>query len=154
MAKLSNLELRIKKLVEIDLEVALQNLLIDNEGVIIELLQRQLESGISGSGDPIMLYTEKEYAPSTIAFKKRYGIGRGRITDRITLYMRGYFYEGMYTTIRGREFNVKSTVPYFDKIVERSGPDVMKLTQENFRILMEEFIEPEIRNVIVEALNV
>lgn len=151
---LRNLELRIKKLNEIDIPVAYENALIENERVIIEFVQEQLASGRTGTGEPTTLYGVTEYDPFTVRDKKQFGVGLGRVTDRITLYMTGAFYEQMYTTAQKGTFSVKSRVPYFEDIILRSGPEVMHLTPEDMESLMEIWINPIIQQVINEALTV
>lgn len=150
---LEDLKRRIKKLQEIDIPVAVQNALIENEDAIIYLLHTQMESGLSGSGEPIMLYGEPEYRWRTIKYKRRFGSGPGAITDRITLYMFGEFWNTMYMVIKGEEFSIKSPVSYFDKIIARSGPDVMKLNKESMDILMRYYIVPRIRELVIDATS-
>lgn len=136
-----------------DVSIAYQNAIIDNEGAIIELLQQQLISGISGTGEPITLYGETEYSPFTVRYKKQFGSGIGGLTDRITLYMFGEFYAQMFMTVKGEVFSIKSKVPYYDKIIQRSGPEVMMLSPESMDILLELFINPEIKKVLNQHLT-
>jgi hypothetical protein len=154
-ANLRNLELRIKKLNEIDIPVAYENALIENEAAIIELLQEQLKMGISGYFEPITLYGFPEYSAKYIAFKRRYGYGSdGKQTDFVNLYLYGDFYRQMFTTIKKSTVYIKSNVPYYDKIIGRSGPEVMLLNSESEETLQTLFINPVIEQVIKEALSV
>lgn len=149
---LENLRNKIKKVQEVDIPVAYQNAIIDNEEVIKELLREQLASGISGSGDPIMLYDEPGYHPFTIKYKKIYGSGLGAITDHITLYMFGSFYGRLFMTIKGSEFNIKSDVPYFGDIIRKSGSDVMKLNATSMDILLRYHVNPQVEKELEKYL--
>jgi len=133
-------------------DIAYQNALIDHEETIIRFLQGQLEEGITGTGEPTMLYDSLVYHPKTIENKKRRS-GIAGITDVITLYGRGHFYDNMYTIVKKGEAAVRSKVSYYTKIVERSGMEVMDLTDENTTILMEEYINPQVRQEVEEALR-
>lgn len=152
-AKLADLERRLKHLQEMNVSIAYQNALIDHEEQIIELLQQQMIAGVSGDNDSIRLDGLAEYHPSTIRYKLAFGQGLGKIVDRIVLYMFGDFYAQMYTTIKGETFSIKSKVPYYDNIITRTGPNVMKLSPESMETLLNLWINPIIKEVVSEHLR-
>jgi len=151
---LRDLELRMAKLRKLNASIAYQNALIDNERVIIELLQEQLKAGTTGTGEPTTLWGDTEYHPFTKRFKRDFGQGTGAVVDRITLYMFGDFYGSMYTTAKGETFTIKSRVSYFDKIIERSGPDVMRLSDDSMDILIRYHVNPMVEKAVTEALSI
>lgn len=152
-AKLLDIERRRKHLLEMDVSIAYQNALIDNEEAILDLLRTQMSQGLSGNDGPIMLYDETSYQPFTVRYKKAFGFGLGAVTDRITLYMTGEFYARMFMTIKGESFTIKSNVPYFDDIINMTGPEVMSLNSENYETLVNLWINPEIKKVVQEHLH-
>jgi hypothetical protein len=150
-AKLANLAKRRQKLNEMNVSIAYQNALIENEGAIIEFIQQQMLEGITGNEEPITLYGYPEYSPEYARFKKR---ATGQRVDIINLHLYGEFYNQMYTTAKGDTYTVRSAVPYFDKIIGRSGAEVMKMTPGNFESFLELFVNPEVRRVVNEALSI
>lgn len=150
---LNDLKKRIQALQRVDIPAAMQELIMANQEVLIELLHIQMESGLSGNEEPIMLNGEPEYRWRTIKYKRRYGSGPGAITDRITLYMFGEFWNTMFVEAEGASYSVRSPVSYFDKIIARSGPDVMKLNKESMDIFMRYYIVPGIHKIVSDAVN-
>jgi hypothetical protein len=151
-AKLTDLELRMKKLEELDIPIAIQNALIDNERAIIEFIWEQMDEGISGTGEPITLDGYPEYYPGYAAFKRRM---TGQRTDIINLHLYGDFYASMYTVVtsKGDSFRVEATVPYYDDIIARTGGEVMQLTPGNMESFVDLFITPVIEEVVRQSLN-
>ncbi len=96
--------------------------------------------GMDGSGKKTTLFGVAKYKKSTIAKKKKFGVGIGRITTRITNYMTGDFYNQLKVDIKLKKgkytgYDLSSSVEYFDKIIQRSGKDILVLNSKNKRIL-------------------
>lgn len=127
-----------------------QNAIVEqNADKIPDLLARQLATGRDGNNEQVLLNGNAAYSPFTIEIKERFGKGLGAVTDRVTNYMTGAFYQEMKTTIDNDAFETISDVPYFDDIIERSGSVIMEL-DESSRI---EFAESVTLPAIKERLK-
>lgn len=140
---------RIAALQAFDFGQELNNIVEKNADKIPDILAQQLALGKDGAGEPVTLNGSQEYAPFTIEIKERFGKGLGAVTDRVTNYMTGAFYQDMKTTVENDAFETTSDVPYFDDIIERSGSIVMEL-DESSRI---EFGQQVTLPAIKEALK-
>lgn len=122
---------RIAALQAFDFGKELNDIVEKNADKIPDLLAQQLAQGKDGNNEPVTLNGNTEYAPFTIEIKDRFGKGLGAVTDRITNYMTGAFYQDMKTTVENDAFETVSDVPYFDDIIERSGSVVMNLDESS-----------------------
>lgn len=84
------------------------------EEVLLDRVAEQMSQGRTGNDQPIVSpYTGLDhYAPATIRFKKEFGIGLGKVTDRITLFMTGRHYKGLYSKVSGEALVIGSDVEY------------------------------------------
>lgn len=123
---------------------------------IIQALQSQLEQGISGDGKPTTLLRKGKaydfYSPFTIGVKEEFGLGLGAVTDYVTLYMSGEFYNTMYLVVKDKTFEILSQVPYQEQILIRSGLRAMELTKENAQLIRDVYIKPELERRIKATL--
>jgi len=140
---------RIAALQTFDFGRELETIVEQNANKIPDLLAQQLAAGKDGNNEPVTLHGEAQYSPFTIRYKQEVGQGLGAVTDRVTNYMTGAFYQNMNTTVENNAFETISDVPYFDDIIERSGSVIMEL-DESSRI---EFAENITLPAIKESLK-
>src|SRR5690349_16897282 len=122
---------RIASLQSFDFGKELNEIVEQNSDKIPDILAQQLAQGKDGNNEPVTLHGEYQYSPFTVRYKQDVGQGLGAVTDRITNYMTGAFYQDMKTTVENDAFETASDVPYFDDIIERSGSIVMELDESS-----------------------
>lgn len=98
--------------------------------------------GIEGFGTKIMSYAP--YAPRTIANKKR----KGQPYTRVTLKDTGAFYEGFKVIANSEGFYITSTDEKTDKLVEKYGQSIFRLTAENFSRLIRSHLRKDLSSFI------
>jgi hypothetical protein len=137
-----------------DITHLINEILIENKDFIEFLLQVQLSEGKDRYGNPVVIKDadgeRTYYKDRTIANKLRRGFGIGYETRWITNYMSGRFYSSIEARVYGTHFTFSSAVPYYDKIIFRSGDVIMHLSEANMEILRDEIIRPQLiakRNV-------
>jgi hypothetical protein len=133
-------------------EVVTEELTLDKNEIVI-MVRLQLESGIDGNDDKVYLYRRGarryNYARYTIQQKDIFGSGIGAITDHITNYMTGNFYNSIYVEVYSdASFQVKSTDWIYEIIKERSGADIIRLSPESEAYLFKHTIGPDIQKQI------
>lgn len=139
---------RIAALQAFDFGKELNNIVEQNADKIPDILAQQLAQGKDGNNEPVLLNGNSEYAPFTIEIKERFGKGLGAVTDRVTNYMTGAFYQDMKTTVENDAFETASDVPYFDDIIERSGSIVMELDESSRIEFGQNITLPAIKEVL------
>lgn len=132
-----NLEYRLRKFDEI-LADSLEEVVRSLESVIIDYIsQKQLyDKGINGAGVEIMSYAP--YRPRTIKNKIR----KGQPTNRVTLKDTGKFYNSFRVAFEPGGFRVEATDVKTAKLVEKYGPKIFRLTNENLGSLLRDYIRP------------
>lgn len=136
---LRNLIYRLRKFRDI-LEEELEEIMMEHEEIILDMVrwQQLYEKGINGKGVPIMSYAP--YAPRTIHVKQL----DGAPYDRVTLHDTGEFYRKMRLEPEERGFEIFSTDSKTLDILDKYGDFIFKLTDSNLKILLHEFIRPEL----------
>ena len=89
----------------------------DNKQEIVKRQREQLEYGIDVFGKPRI----DEYRPLTVYIKKTQGIGLGAVTDRVTFFMTGRLYQSLFAEIIGENYETKSPLFTYDKMIDRVG---------------------------------
>lgn len=135
--------LELQKLDQI--EQIIRDVLLEHSEHILALVKLQMEKGIDGEGQPVTLYGNPEYHPRTIKEKQQFGYGLGAETQWVTNYMSGEFYDSLYIepTPDG-SFHILSSDPKADKIITRSGAQILQLNNTSREFLMNDFIIPEV----------
>lgn len=139
---------RIAALQSFDFGQELNNIVEKNADKIPNALTEQLAQGRDGNDEPVLLNGNPEYAPFTIEIKEQVGKGLGAVTDRVTNYMTGAFYQDMKTTVENDAFETTSDVPYFDDIIERSGSVVMELDESSRTEFGQNVTLPAIKEIL------
>jgi len=139
---------RIATLQAFDFGKELTDIVEKNSDKIPDLLAQQLALGKDGNDEPVTLHGDTEYSPFTVRYKQDVGKGLGAVTDRITNYMSGAFYESMNTKVENNAFETVGDVPYFDDIIERSGSVIMELDESSRIEFGEKVTLPGIKEVL------
>lgn len=136
------------KLKAFNFEEKIQFALLQNDDYIIQLIKNQLELGKDGDDNDVRLYNSLTYSPFTVEIKEKYGSGIGRITDVITNYMSGGFYDSLSFKILERdEFEVYSNSPLVDKIKSRSGQNIININKFSAALIQEK-VQPIVQELI------
>jgi len=122
---------------------------------IVNAVKLQLSRGIDGNGENVYLQKlagkSYSYAARTIKNKDIVGVGLGAVTDHITNYMRGNFYNSIFVeTFDDGSWQVQSNSPLIGLIRERSGAAIINLSPESTRFLFEEKMAPLLQEEINE----
>ena len=135
-----NLVYRLRKFKDI-LDQELKDEIMRNEEVIVKMVaEEQLyEHGIEGRGIEIASY--KPYAPRTIKKKQR----KGQPYDRVTLRDTGEFHASLKVVFDDDGFYVTSTDDKAQYLLKRYGKTIFRLTNENLKILLNEYIRPSLK---------
>jgi hypothetical protein len=154
---LENAIKKLRALKTFDVKSAVAEIIIEHSEFISDLLAMQLARGLDGDNEPVFILRngkqEYTYSYFTKELKEKYGTGLGKETRWITNYSSGAFYKELFVTVNGAIFDIKSRVPYFQKILSRSGSRIMELNQEHLEILRDQIIVPEIRKRYEIYLN-
>lgn len=143
-----NLVYRLRKFKSI-LDQELKDEILRHEDVIVEMItQNQLyELGIEGRGTEIMSYMP--YRPRTA--KKK--IKKGQPTNRVTLKDTGSFYASLHVEFDNEGFYVTSTQDKAKFLLKKYGKTIFRLTDNNLKILLDEYIRPSLREKMKEYIK-
>lgn len=143
---LRNLTYRLRAFKEV-LSRELKNEILAHEDVIIGMIHEQLyEQGITGKGVEIASYAP--YTARTIQIKQK----KGQPTDRVTLKDTGRFYGAMYIEFDSQGFYVTSYDKKTEALIEKYGPAIFRLTNENLGILIRDYIRPGLKEKMKKYL--
>ena len=144
-ATLRNLEYRLRAFKDYFPEL-LENAVMEKEDVIVKAIQNQLyQRGINGKGVKIWDYAP--YRPYTIEYKKFMGQPHTRVTLKDT----GEFYAGMYVVFDSDGFYVTSSDPKTEKLVNKYGAEIFRLTNSNLTRIVRVHLR---RNIIKEIKQI
>lgn len=136
---------RISKLQAFDFGQELQTIVAENAEKITPYILEQLASGKDGNDQPNKIFGRNGYSPKTVEIKEVNGQGLGAVTDRITNYMSGDFYESLKTEVEGQVFEADSDVSYFGDIRLYSSPELLEVNEENRLDFAEKVTLPAIK---------
>lgn len=144
-----NLEKKIKAIEEFDLESEIIRIINENSYYINALLRLQLQEGKDANDESVKIFGRDFYSDRTI-FDKEHGNypALGKVTDWITNFKTGFFYSSLETHAEGNVFYTDSPVPYFNKIIERSGDVIMKLNKKHREDFRTEILIPKLKERI------
>lgn len=146
---LDDFENRISVLRAFDFGQELQTIVENNSEKITDLVRKQLAAGIDGNNEPNKIFDRTEYRPLTIEIKNARGSGLGAVTDRITNYMTGAFYESLKTDVEGNVFEEDSDVSYFGDIRLYSSEVLLEVNEENRKEFAETVTLPGIQEALL-----
>jgi hypothetical protein len=141
---LDDFKSRVDALKAFDFGDELEGIVERNKSTIADLQAEQWAKGKRSDGNDI----NPQYSPFTIAYKKQFGVGLGRITDHVTFYQTGELYKSLYAAVNNRQFSIESDNFKFDKAKKRSGEKIVGLNQESKVTFAENITLPEIKKVL------
>ena len=144
---------KLKQIQQFSVEDSIYEIIAENKYFIEFLLRYQMSQGVDGNNNPTLAVFGPFYADRTIFNKEHNGIGLGAETNIVTNYMTGKFYDSIVFQSDSGSVVFTSDVEYFSKIIERSGIDIMKLNDENAKILEEEVINPQLKQKYNDFVN-
>lgn len=147
---LDDLKERIEKLQAFDFGREMEEIVADNLDKITPMIKEQLEAGKDGEDKPNTIFGRSGYSPKTVEIKQTNGQGLGTVTDRITNFMSGDFYESLRTEMEGRVFEEDSDVSYFGDITLYSSPVLLDLDEEHRKEFGENITLPAIKERLLE----
>jgi hypothetical protein len=135
---------------------------IIDQSEIVKMVRIQLAKGIDGNDLPVYLVRPMPdgarftyYAYATEKKKLSSGVGLGSVTDVVTNFMSGGFYESLYVEILPKGyFEVRSSSELWDIIKVRSGEDIINLSPSSAQFLLENQVAPDFQQVINELYEV
>lgn len=121
--------------------------IVENNGKrIVELQQEQLAAGVDNTG----ALRVDGYRPLTIYLKKKFGEGLGAETGHVTFFMTGELYGSLQTEVTGDEFQVKSPLFTYDKMISRVGEENYGLDPDQRMSFATEITLPEFGRALAE----
>lgn len=102
------------------------------------------EKGITRTGQYIAEYAP--YAPITIEIKKQ----KGQPTARVTLRDEGDFHRSFYVEFQTDGFEMKASDYKTPKLINQYGEEILGLTDDNFKDIIEGVIKPTILKKLKE----
>lgn len=143
---------KINAVADFDLVAETMQIINQNRGVLIQLLQDQLAAGKDGNDEPVTVFDRPFYAPETIRTKK--GLpGLSGVVSHITNYMHGDFYHYMKVLTEGQTFEIMSTVSYFDEIIYQSGDQIMELNRASLDFFAQNILFPKLQEAFNRKFN-
>lgn len=142
---------KIRKIEAFDFQKNAIEIVEMNKEFLAELLRTQLERGLDGNNNPVTIRGVEKYAPFTIE-KKRKMTGLSRVTQWITNYDTGQFYEKIKPKTDGVRLSFDSSVPYFQDIIAQSGGIIMKLNKQNLELFIKTKLKPELERRMKNGL--
>jgi hypothetical protein len=142
---LDNLKKKREALVKFSFEDELLHIVEVNKDRIADLQATQLFSGVNAKGEPI----NPGYSPFTIQEK----IKKGQPYDRVTYKDSGALYASLFTLITGKKFSIKSESFKFQKMVNRSGINVVGLNYQSRMEFIDSFTRPGIKRAYQDKVK-
>jgi hypothetical protein len=146
---LQDLENRIQKLQAFDFGQELETIVSENIDKLPTYIKEQLAAGRDGNDEPAKIFDRDTYSPATIEIKKAEGQGLGAVTDRITNYMTGEFYNSITERVEGQVFEADSDVSYFGDIRLRSSDALLNINERNRLDFAQTVTLPAIREALL-----
>lgn len=139
----NNFNKKIIALEMFDISKEIMVIIKENEDTILSLIRGQMGSkGTRYDGKFIRAKYGNAYRDSTVFEKERHGIGLGKKTDFITMFMKGEFYASLKMSVSGSSFSVTSDVPYFKEISSWNDDMLLGLDKYNLKYFRDEYIIP------------
>lgn len=131
------------------LDQELKDEILRNEEVIVKMIadEQLYEQGIEGRGIKIASY--KPYAPRTIRDKIR----KGQPYDRVTLRDTGEFHASLKVVFDNEGFYITSDDEKSKYLLDRYGKTIFRLSDENLKILINDYIRPSLKSKLKERLK-
>jgi len=129
-----------------------ENIVVSNGEKIADLQAIQLFSGIDSQGEQIQLKDNGPWAygyrPYTMVRKAQ----KGQPYDRVTWRDTGALYRSLYTAFSSGQFRVmsRSEQGKYDEMIDRSGDEVIGLTESSRLEFAEDVLLPAFKEVLLK----
>lgn len=123
-----------------DFAASQERAVAENTDALAQYQVEQFSSGKDAENNPITL-EGNGYNPFYADKKRKYGVGLGRVTDRVTLFLTGALYKETFASIASSKVTFSSRVPYWPELLRRTG-DVTGLNEENRKDFAYSFLLP------------
>lgn len=150
-ASIRNLEYRLRRFKD-QLPETLEDIVYEVEDVIVSAVANDqlYRRGITGKGVKIASYAP--YAESTVRIKKILG----QPTTRVTLRDTGDFHKNMFVVFSDEYpggFYITSSDKKTEKLVEKYGPEIFRLTDANFTRILRVHIKRRLQKRLKKKLK-
>lgn len=134
---IKNLVFRLRKFKDI-LEQELENEISSNGNVVVDMIANEqlYEQGIEGRNIKISSYAPYKYRTVQNKIKK------GQPYDRVTLRDTGKFHASLRLVHDDKGFYVISEDSKASELLEKYGPTIFRLTNENLKTLLNSYVRP------------
>ncbi|WP_430900466.1 MULTISPECIES: hypothetical protein [unclassified Paraflavitalea] len=124
------------------------------EEPMLSLVAEQMAAGKTGADQVIVSpYTgEPYYSESYKKYKQIYGVGIGKVTDRITLNLTGAHYRSLYTRMKGNQVEIGSTLDYGVEF-NKNNPELYQLGTQLGQDYINDHLEPAFWDEMKKELN-
>ncbi|MCW3108482.1 MAG: hypothetical protein JWQ09_2988 [Segetibacter sp.] len=146
---LSNLKNKITAIRAFDWEAEAIGIVERHKEDIADLQAEQLAKGKNRKGEDI----NPQYSDYTIELKKQKQ-GLAGIYSHVTYFDTGDLYKSLYTQIEGKKFSLQSESFKFEKMIKRSGQNVVGLDLEMRKRFVEEVTRPEMAGIVKQKLGI
>lgn len=153
---LTNLQNLITNLSAFDFMKEQEDIIIANSEKIADLQATQLFTGIDSNGEQIKLKDNAPwgfgYRPYTLIRKEQ----KGQVDDRVTWRDTGDLYRSLYTSIKNGQYVILSKGGAndeqlkYDSMIERSGEEVLGLTESSRMEFAEDVLLPDFKEVLLK----
>lgn len=128
--------------------IYVKNIIKENEAYILDMnTEDQLfEKGVNNLNVQIKSYMP--YSQLTISIKRL----KGQPYDRVTLRDTGEFHSSFYIEYNDDFFEIKAADEKTDDLIKRYGRYILGLTDENLKILIWEYVYPDIMEKVKKVL--
>lgn len=144
---LRNLTYRLRKFSDI-LDEELYYLIDKYSDVIIAMVTENQLYGLGENGKRVPIASYAPYAPRTIKKKIR----KGQPFDRVTLRDTGKFYESFIVVPGAKGFSIQAKDFKAKYLIPKYGDTIMRLSDDNLKRLLHEYIRPELVKRLKEKL--
>lgn len=141
---LDNFKSLIDNLAAFDFGRSMQTAVDGNADKLPDMVREQLTAGKDGDGNDNKIFGSDTYAAKTIDIKKKEGKCLGAVTDYITNFMTGDFYESLEMKPEDGALDMDSDVPYFGDIRLYSSPALLEVDEDNRRTFANEYVMPAV----------
>jgi len=139
----------ISKLQSFDFGQELDKIVDDNKDQLPPMIREQLAAGKDGEQKPNTIFGRSGYSPKTVALKEANRQGLGAVTDRITNYDTGAFYESLQMKKDGQQLEADSDVPYFGDITLYSDDVLLDVDEPHRKEFAETVTMPAFKEVLL-----
>jgi hypothetical protein len=143
----NNLYKKIAALETLDIEREIISIIRENEDTILSLVRGQMGSkGTRGDGKFTKAKYGNTYRDFTVFNKEIQGIGLGKKTDFVTMFMTGEFYSSLKLVTAGTTFSITSDVPY-SSILNYGWNEgkLLELDKQNLKYFRDSYILPQLK---------